>query len=1104
MTKSGEQDIPCSDNAQQGKLPDSKSTVVSTTSKLPTSSPNKQRSVTNVIKSPQSASNQHQTKQLVGNANIVPAETTKTDTNNVPAKRNAEKKLIEKPSQDRIATSRAESTSSTVISEPAKTRKPTETDYLTQRSDNNQIKSRTTGVSSSTVRDSSIEKVPTEEERKPSAISTLNNSKQENKSDAALKNCSQSSPAICIVNATANNTQNQPSPEPRNDIIKDEEEYKEHSATSDKSHSAQEVPFVTDPRESISKITDTSQHQKLTIEHGKNLEQKYTSVSIEKAPTENLVLTAKLNRGSEHLAADNADASISDDQLKVTDVKRDELNNTEMGLGESKYVEDGAKKVAVNKLSQHQKTTLQQSKCDPEGTVIGASDKGRSNEKVGSISSDSTTVKGSQLPIKSKTEYETNVSKLPKRDDGDSAAKPLGQEASKSPQPPPRTHRVSSTNKCQQPFGQKAIYKDQEKSGALSTSSHQADSLGKEEPSTVKKKALTDVKLRQPAVELPTNNGVIRRDGSDKTDKSTERANAAKSVGESKVQDPCTRTSTEVQQTTVGSVDISRTIPGFISENNTAAGITSSQETGTEGLQITKKIITATGGSKLLKMDAENRIDHERKSDSVTEKLAGESSAPCKVDIDIKTDPNSQISQVTQETAINSKQNDKQSEPVDKHAVNIVECKNMQVAGLDNNQENPTIATDNDTCEDNTQEADRTSGSKPKIFDEMISVKDVNISSESSSTCTSLEMDEKIQSDVQSVENSATSAEGAISQIEPTVEGATPEKIESVAEEVSKQEEPAPKVKISIDQTESATKEVLVCDLSTKPKIITEEEVTFTIDIPAECARAGRPLPEVNVYVSATCYAVTSTSGTINTTSQLSGNETTTSVSDDRQSLMSVSSGTDLPLTSTSAGGEALSSHQKDETPVNICIDRAPSAAGVVEGSAEVKHAGQKETGSTDPAASIVDEAAAGVPGTDMNVHTQQVESIPEIVEGNEAANETAHDKGQSVSEIVGSQTTAMENNVSAADNVGSCTVNAINEGGAMGELQSVQHMDAILSKAEANVQFGSQEEQSTSLSGGKHSDKPSPNESEENSGITGQHAGATCRSDIYIKTSRK
>ena len=1086
-TTSSEQGNLCSDSAKQSKSSDSKSTV-NFTSKVPASSPNKQRSVPNDIKSSHSGSNQQQTKQSVANANIVPSETTKIDTNKLPAKHenvSAPTRVIQRPSPQ-VTVSR---TATVACDAPRKA-------VISIESDSGYNKN--TGGSSGVVREGSTLITPAEEELKSSEISTVDNSKQENKSGAAL-NDSQSSPKIRIVEATANTTQNEPIPEPRNDLIKEEGQQKESSASSEKSQPAQEVPFVAGHHGPISKTIKTSQHEKLTVEEKSgNLEQKYTSVSIEKVPTENLVFKAKMN-DSQHVETNTADTSISSDQLKGTDVLNDESDNTKMGLGESKYVEDGVKKVAVRKLSQKQKAALQQSKYDSEGKIIGVSDKGRTNEKVGSISSDSTTVKGSQLSVKGKTECETNVSKLPGRGDDDVTAKHSGQqESSRKPQPPPRTQKPRGANKSQQSPGQKVVHKEKGKNEVLSTSPLQTDSsLGKEQTSTVKNKASSDVKNRQSTVELPTNNGVTRRDGSDKIAEASLKNIATKSSEKSKLADQNTKRGCDVdKQAAVGSVDISRTIPSFISENNTAAGIGSSQGASAKGLQVTKKINTNTSGSKLSKMDGGSTVHSKIESESVTKKLLpGEESVQCKLDIDIKVDPNSQISPVTQDTAVNSKQDkqaDKQSEPVDKHAVNIVECKDMQVSGLDSNQKKELVVSNNDTSK-----TDRTSGCEPKIFDEMISLKDVDLSGESSSACTSLEMDEKIQNDMQSVDKCTASLEGAISQIESTVESVTQAKTEDKVGKGSKQhehEDSTQKVKISIDQTQSASEEVPACDVTnTEPKIITEEEVTFTIDIPADYAKPGRPLPEVSEYVSATCIAVTSTSGTINTTSQLGGTGTTTSVSDDGQALMSVSSGSQMPLASTSAGGEALSSHQKkDDTSVNICIDRAPAAAEVIEGSAEVKQAGngQEEEGSTNLAAS---EAVVGVRKTDMNVHTEQVEGIPEIVESNEAANDTGNNKGQSTSEIVGSQTTVMEDNTTGPDNLCSCSLNAINEEGAMGEARPVQHMATVLSKVDANVQFCSPEKQSSSLSGGKHSDKFSPNESEENSsGIVEQHAGAT------------
>ena len=140
-----------------------------------------------------------------------------------------------------------------------------------------------------------VEKIPVEEKRKTSAISIVNDSKQENKSEAALEEESKSSPSIGIEGATANITQNRPSPRLKSDLIKDEKQQsKESSETSDTLQSAQEAPFVPKDCEPISKISETSKHEKLTIEAKGNIEQKYTSVRIKKVPTENVVFTSQV------------------------------------------------------------------------------------------------------------------------------------------------------------------------------------------------------------------------------------------------------------------------------------------------------------------------------------------------------------------------------------------------------------------------------------------------------------------------------------------------------------------------------------------------------------------------------------------------------------------------------------------------------------------------------------------------------------------------------------------------------------------------------------------------------------------------------------------
>ena len=1054
------------DTVQQSKLPDNDETAVDVSSKLPVSSPtcNKQRSLAKDTKLSPSVSNQHQTKQLVVTTRGAANETTNTSTNNLQAKHDKEK-IIKRGSKGSISSCKVEVASGSTSGDQIKTPVSTESGDVPEVTDKVESEPKRGDVSTRIQR-SLVEKIPVEEKRKISAISTVDDSKQENKSEAALEEESKSSPSIGIEGATANITQNRPSPRLKSDLIKDEKQQsKESSGTSDTLQSAQKAPFVPKDCKPISKISETSKHEKLTIEEKGNLEQKYTSVRIEKVPTENVVFTAKFNRDSEHLASN--DSSISDDQLNAPDAKKDDINK-EMGLGESKYVEDGPKKVVASNLSQTQqrKTSLKETKRKTDDTfIIGVSDKSRSNEKVGSIGPDNGGGKNSQLPTNAERECETKVSTKPKK------------EHSKGPQPPPRAHKIINLRTSEQHSRQQTIHTNEVKSEALSPASHPAASAIKTEPTAMKKEDGTRLKVGQSTVEVQSN-GAVKRNGSDQMAAKSSSADALDQNA------PCTVAD---EQNAGASVEFSRNMVRSISENNTATG----SSPGQEGAQV--KISTDSDGSKPIKMNDKNRVDSKEQSDSVAEiSAAGDASDKCKVDIDIKTDLASQTNRVTQDTAINSKQEEKQSEPGNKHAVNIVESKDAPVSSLDNNQENQSIATDNDSCETVHREADRTSGCKPKIFDEMISVKDVNVPSENSSACTSLEMNQKIQSDTQSVENSPTTVKRAILQTDLAEKGATPEDAEKQTEG-NKEEKPAPKVKISVNQTDSlsVTKEVPLCDRSTEPRIITEEEVTFTIDIPAECARAGRPLPEVNEYVSATCVAVTSTSGTINTTSQLRGNETTTSVSDDGQALMSVSGGSDLPLASVNTSDGALSRHRKDKTPVNICIDRFPSAAEVVEGSAEVKHAGQPEAGKFDLAASNVDEAVAGVTRKDLNAHKEQVEALPGFFESNKAVDNVLNDKGKFFCERLGSQATVKEAEMSADNKKSSCTLTAINQPGAVGE-QSAQHMEGISYNDNANVQFGRRNEENASLSGGKHSDKLSPNESVEYSGTTAGRVGTT------------
>ena len=1037
-----------SNTVQQNKVPDIDETTVNVLSKLPISSPtcNKLQLVAKDTKSSQSAFNQHQTKQLVVTSHDTANETTNTGTNNLQAKY-SEGEIIKTGSKRSISSCEVEIASGPASRDQIKTTVSTENvgvPHVTGAE-----REPKSGDVLTRIHHGLVEKIPVEEKRKTCAISTVNDdSKQENKSETALEEDSKSSPSLGIEGAAANIAQSRPSPRLKSDLIKDEKQQsKESSGASRELQSAQEVPSVPKDCEPISKITETSKHEKLTIEPSGNLEQKYTSVRIEKVPTENVVFTTKFNRDSEHLASN--DSSISDDQLKPTDAKRDDISK-EMGLGESKYVEDGSKKVAASKLShtQHRQTSLKHTKSKTDGKIIGVSDKSRSNEKIGSIGPDNATVKNSQLPTNAESECETKVSTTHK------------QEQSKSPQPPPRAHRITNSSESQQHARQQTVHTNKVKSAALSSPSHPAASA----ITAVKKDAGTNLRGGQSAVEVPRSNETVERNGSDQlADKSTS----------AEVQNTPSTVADERNAAVSVSVEFSRNRPRLSSENNTATEGSSGQE----GTQV--KINTDSNG-----MDDKNRVDSNEKSDSGA---AGDASDQCKVDIDIKPDQPSQTSRVTQDAAINSKQENKQSEPGYKHAVNIVDGKDAQVCGIDSNQENQSITTDNDSRKTITRETDRTSGYKPKIFDEMVSVKDVNVPSESSSAWgASLEMNEKIQSDIECLKNSATTVERSISQTDLAEKSATLEDAEKHTE-VNKEEKSVQKVKISIDQTDSlsVTKEVSLCD-RTEPKIITEEEVTFTIDIPAECARAGRPLPEVNEYVSATCVAVTSTSGTINTTSQLGGNETCTSVSDDGQTLMSVSGGSDLPLASASTSNGALPRHRKYKTPVNICIDRVPSAAEVVEGSSEVEHTGQQETEKFDPAASKVDEAVTGVTRKDMN--TEQVDAPPGFFASNEAV-KVLNNKGQFSCERLGSQAKEAE---MSADNVkSSCTLPAINEPGSTCE-QSAQHMEGISYNDNANVQFGRRNEHNASLSGGKHSDKLSPNESLENSGTIERRVGAT------------
>ena len=1045
-----------SDTVQQNRVPDNDETTVNASSKLPiiSSTCNKLQSVAKDTKSSQSASNQRQTKQLAVTSNDA-AKETNTGTNNLQAKHN-EGETINRGSKHNISSREVEITSGPASGDQIKTTISIENvgvPHVTRTE--SEPKS---GDVLTRIHHGLVEKIPAEEKRKTSAISTVNDKcgKQQNESETALEEESKSSPFLGIEGATANIAQSQPSPRLKSDLIKDEkQESKESSGTSRELQSTQEVPFVRKDCELISRITETSKHEKLTIEQSGNLEQKYTSVRIEKVPTENVVFTAKFNRDSEHLASN--DSSISDDQLKPTDAKRDDISK-EMGLGESKYVEDGSRKVAASKLS-HRQTSLKQTKYKTDGKIIGVSDKSRSNEKVGSIGPDNAAVKNSQLPANAERECETKVPTEHK------------QEQFKSPEPPPSEHRITNSSESQQHSRQQTIEVKSEDLSAPSRPVASAITAVKKDDDDDDG---TNLRTGQLAVEVPRSNGAKGRNGSDKkTAKST--------LADALAQNTALTVPDERNPAASVSVEFSRNTPRFISENNTATGGSSVLE----GTQV--KISTDSNGSKPMKVDDKNRVDSKEKSDLGA---AGDASNQCKVDIDIKSDLPSQTSLVTQDAAINSKQENKQSEPGDKHAVNIVDGKDAQVCGSDSNQENQSITTDNDSCETITREADRTSGYKPKIFDEMISVKDVNVPSECSSAWgTSLEMKAIIQSDIQSLQNCATTVERAISQTGLAEKSTTLEGIEKQTEG-NKEDKFVQKVKISIDQTDSlsVTKEVALCDQSTELKIITGEEVTFTIDIPAECARAGKPLPEVNEYVSSTCVAVTSTSGTINTTSQLGGNETCTSVSDDGQTLMSVSSGSDLPLASSSTSSGALSRHRKDNTLVNICIDRVPSAAEVVEGSAEVKHTGQQETGKFDPAASKADEAVAGVTRKDMN--TEQVEAPPGYFASNEAI-KVLNNEGQFSCERLGSQTTVKEAETSADNVKSSCTLPAINELGSMCEL-SAQHMEGISYNDNANAQFGRRNEHNTSLSCGKHSDKLSPNESLENSGTIERRVGAT------------
>ncbi len=462
---------------------------------------------------------------------------------------------------------------------------------------------------------------------------------------------------------------------------------------------------------------------------------------------------------------------------------------------------------------------------------------------------------------------------------------------------------------------------------------------------------------------------------------------------------------------------------------------------------------------------------------------------------DVKKENRSEIQTGAKDAVRDSKQESKQSEVVDKHTVNNAERSDMQQeAGLCSNQTTGATTPDNDTSSSVSVTPDLSLGSKPKIFDEMISVKDVIVcSSSESSSCTSLEMDEVIESDEENGE--AAPSCGVSSLVKPAAESvhvsAAAETDRALGESVKAGPGLSglvPKIRVYVEQASGASPPV---SPDQQTEVFTEEEVTFTIDIPAD---SPRPLPEVNEYVSATCIAVTSTSGTVNTTSQPRGQRhVTTSVSNSGKQVSVADScavtkaamdAMDHPppppegstVTTAAIAMDVMDPHPAptpDGTAVNICFDGAPSpppssgvavAAAAAGGPTPVKHAGQ-EAAESRPDDPRTGNKAQETTHPDSTTDSRSIDGIAEAARANDSVNEVENNTEAQTAETLSTGDCTSDNR----------SLSTMAEKLDLNQVHVLAHMEPIFPDSSANVPFGTAAGQNARKSGGKHLDKHSP-----------------------------
>ncbi len=764
-------------------------------------------------------------------------------------------------------------------------------------------------------------------------------------------------------------------------------------------------PLVGDSHEDPgAKPADERTHQapQSAIDHFENVQQK---PHVEHVPVEHVELS--VNSKEQHLESATGDEKHFD---------REEVS--EMGSGESKErIEDERKRSAAHKTVQPKKKSAQKTNKDDHD--------GPRDEK--------------KRPVSSATQQEEVKTLGTVLATGDSA--PVVATQVTVPRPPPRAHKANS-QKSRAPSAPEAVSLSKVAGGATS-------GVGSElTPGT-------NVQHEPSPVEASTKFSSDNSERSDVTQKTVAESQAGDLPVKPEVNPARENLGVSLgKQAGTDSTDAPNTAPDVFPQNMTVVDL----DCGVgheEGNTSEKAFRVESFGIK---------TGPDSTADSKPNQFAPHLSAHIKkADETAAIEVKNETKEADRDSIRNHKQEHKQQESVDKQTVNIAECRKTQVLGADINETEYSIALDNDTYPSPSQASDQSWGSKPKIFDEMISVKDVSEFIASSSSCSSLELDEKIENDVGSVENCEASPRSSSSQAEPSTERALISEPTDEVLHAVKADGLVPKIKVSIEQPAGSPHDALPpADPTDETKIITEEEVTFTIDIPAGSAL---PLPEVNEYVSATCVAVTRTSGTVNTTNPM------TSVSDGRVLQMSDPPRATAPA---SSGAEAaVSTHHQDETAVNICIDRGLSSVGAPGGSAGVKVTG-REGDAEKPSEAVCTS------GEDRGAHSAQMQDIPGIERTNEASNDEMELNIEAGSGV------AKDNGASTAEG----NLNVVAEPWRTGEGELVEHVEPISCKARADAQSGRQEAESTYISGGKHLDKHGPNDQTMEQHVTGSAAG--------------